>query len=622
MAVKKVIEIDVDVLNAQGGINGLKNSFEQAEVSTKSLKQQMMEAQKEVTQLSDKFGATSKQAIEAAKRASELKDKIGDAKALTDAFNPDAKFNSLSASLSGVASGFAAYQGALGLAGVETKDLEQQLLKVQSAMALAQGLQGLGEARDSFKQLKAVAIDAFKGIKTAIGSTGIGLFVVALGTIYAYWDDIKEAVSGVNEEQKELNKNVNDNSNKAKETLSTLNSQDETLKRNGKTEREILQIKQKQTQEAIIQQIKAIESNKQLREISEETAERNKEILKSILDFVATPIVGILGVVDAIGSKLGKTFGLEDKFKNFTSELLFDPEEIKAKGKEAAKEEQKILTELINQRDGYANQIKDIDKKAAEDSAQKAEERRKKLQEEREKELEDLKAFQAKIIEAEKEERLRLIDERFAKAENDLAWQKEIAEASAKIDEEFNQKEIDRAKNKLEQKKAIQNAELQLLDNFVGFFKEIAGKNKALQKAGIIAESALGIAKMVIANNAANAGALATPQAIATSGASAVPVIARNNISTAFGIAASIVATTKALSSLGGGSAASSGNTQGGNNGGGGSSPTFNVVGNAGVNQIASTLGKEQPPVQAYVVAGQVTTQQAMNRNIVQNATL
>jgi flagellar basal body P-ring protein FlgI len=50
---------------------------------------------------------------------------IGDAKSLTEAFNPDAKFKALSASLSGVAGGFAAYQGAMGLVGVESKDLEK-----------------------------------------------------------------------------------------------------------------------------------------------------------------------------------------------------------------------------------------------------------------------------------------------------------------------------------------------------------------------------------------------------------------------------------------------------------------------------------------------------------------
>jgi hypothetical protein len=60
---------------------------------------------------------------------------------------------------------------------------------------------------------------------------------------------------------------------------------------------------------------------------------------------------------------------------------------------------------------------------------------------------------------------------------------------------------------------------------------------------------------------------------------------------------------------------------------GGGSSaspmaaPNFNVVGNSGVNQIAQTLGSQQP-VQAYVVANNVTTAQALDRNIIQNASM
>jgi uncharacterized protein involved in exopolysaccharide biosynthesis len=65
-----------------------------------SLKSQLRQATAEVQTLSDKFGATSEQAVAAAKRAAELKDQIGDAKSLVDAFNPDAKFKALSASLS------------------------------------------------------------------------------------------------------------------------------------------------------------------------------------------------------------------------------------------------------------------------------------------------------------------------------------------------------------------------------------------------------------------------------------------------------------------------------------------------------------------------------------------
>ena len=131
-----------------------------------SLKSQLREAQAEVAKMSEKFGAASVEASNAAKAAGILKDKIGDAKALTDAFNPDAKFKSVTASISGVAGGFAAYEGAMNLVGVKSQEVEAALLKVQSAMAISQGLQSVGESIDSFKQLGAVikSTSIFQGI--------------------------------------------------------------------------------------------------------------------------------------------------------------------------------------------------------------------------------------------------------------------------------------------------------------------------------------------------------------------------------------------------------------------------------------------------------------------------
>ena len=76
-------------------------------------------------------------------------------------------------------------------------------------------------------------------------------------------------------------------------------------------------------------------------------------------------------------------------------------------------------------------------------------------------------------------------------------------------------------------------------------------------------------------------------------------------------------------------SASASGSSGGGSVGGGGgaapsmpaAAPQFNVVGNSGVNQLATTLGSQQP-VQAFVVANQVTSQQALDRNIISNASI
>ena len=176
----------------------VKLQADQAIESVGSIKKAMREAQKEVQVLSDKFGATSKEAINAAKVAGELKDRIGDAKALTEAFNPDAKFKALTSSLAGVAGGFAAVQGGMALFGAESEEVQKTLLKVQSAMALSQGLQAIGESVDSFKQLGAViknqVVTAFSTLKGAIAATGIGLLAVGVGLLIANFEKVKAAV--------------------------------------------------------------------------------------------------------------------------------------------------------------------------------------------------------------------------------------------------------------------------------------------------------------------------------------------------------------------------------------------------------------------------------------------
>ena len=167
MAEKRVIELEI-------------------QDNVKSLKTQYKEAVQEVQRLANTYGTTSKEAAEAAKRAAELKDRIEESKSLTDAFNPDAKFNALSSSIGGVLNGFQAYEGAMGLMGVESEALQETLLKVQSAMALSQGIQGILEAKDSFMNLGSVVKNTFAGMTTAgkaFAVTGIGLLVAGIGVL-------------------------------------------------------------------------------------------------------------------------------------------------------------------------------------------------------------------------------------------------------------------------------------------------------------------------------------------------------------------------------------------------------------------------------------------------------
>jgi hypothetical protein len=50
--------------------------------------------------------------------------------------------------------------------------------------------------------------------------------------------------------------------------------------------------------------------------------------------------------------------------------------------------------------------------------------------------------------------------------------------------------------------------------------------------------------------------------------------------------------------------------------------PNFNLVQGTGANQIAESIGSKNKPIQAYVVSGNVTSSQALDRNIVENSSL
>jgi hypothetical protein len=291
-------KITSDASKATEDVQKLDKAFEETDKSVKSLRTQLKEAQAEVGLMADKFGATSKEAINAAKKAADLKDRIGDAKALTDAFNPDAKFKAVASSLAGVAGGFSALQGAMALFGNENKDVEKALLKVNAAMALSQGLQAVGESVDSFKQLGAVikstttfqelnnaatktaaavqkafgvsvetTSTGFKVLKGAIVATGIGALVVLLGEVINNFDAISKWIkssplgalaNGVGKlvEQftdfigvtSEAERNLNKLSGANKRANEDIENRIKVLKAQGGSEKEIYDLSQKRVE--------------------------------------------------------------------------------------------------------------------------------------------------------------------------------------------------------------------------------------------------------------------------------------------------------------------------------------------------------------------------------------
>jgi hypothetical protein len=214
--------------------------------SMKSFKQQVKEAEKDLISIADKFGATSTQAQMAAKRVAELRDKIGDAKSLADAFNPDQKFRALSQSLTGVLGGFTAITGAMGLLGVESQEVQKQLLKVQSAMALSQGLNQIGESIQSFKNLGSVILNTLgKGGIIGVAIAGVALLTTA---IYA----LVEAQNDELDTAKEVEKVTKKQYETSLKVIDGLDLQERKLRALGKTELEIIEIRRRATRAALI----------------------------------------------------------------------------------------------------------------------------------------------------------------------------------------------------------------------------------------------------------------------------------------------------------------------------------------------------------------------------------
>ena len=164
-------------------------------------------------------------------------------------------------------------------------------------------------------------------------------------------------------------------------------------------------------------------------------------------------------------------------------------------------------------------------------------------------------------------------------------------------------------------------AKIGVLQSGLGALKGMAEGNLKLQKAIIVAEAAASIGQIIMNTQIANAKAIA-----ASPLSFGMPWVGINSASAAIGIAATIASSKKALSAIGkGGSIASE--TSPSAIGGSGSAqmesqaPEFNIVGTSGANQIADVVASQEP-VKAYVVANDVTTAQALDRNIVDSATL
>jgi hypothetical protein len=162
----------------------------------KSMKSEIKELTIAAQQAVMQFGEFSPEAQRAEKALAGAKDRMEDFNDRVKAVNPD-NFAKINTVVSGVARGFQAAQGAMALFGNQSKDLEKTMVKLQGAMALAEGLEGLGAIQQKFM---AIAGDIKGGVSKAFQSLGrmstlaFGVIGIALTLIITNFDTLKKAV--------------------------------------------------------------------------------------------------------------------------------------------------------------------------------------------------------------------------------------------------------------------------------------------------------------------------------------------------------------------------------------------------------------------------------------------
>lgn len=629
------------------------------ETNLGSLKSQLKEAQRDVEKLSEKFGATSVEATNAARKAAQLKDAIGDAKALTDAFNPDAKFNAFSSALQGVAGGFSAVQGAMGLVGVESKDVENAILKVQSAMALSQGINSIMGAKDAFTNLAAqigktaigqkalnvvqiIGTTIMKGLNFVMKQNPILLIISGITAAIAAFKFFSNSTETATEKNEKLNASL-ERQEKALERNSSF------IKQSGENRLKIL-VAQGASEQAIHEQtLKNLTNDEKARQKNvdflREKLKEKRAILKQA--YIDEDDDLIKSVKKELSETKGKYIDLVSQKKNnitnirveeitYKNKVKKDEEETTAKQKE---ENQK----KIDANKARLNKIAE-DKKAKELEDFKIEQDRlknlKNLENQylAEKEQAENDYYNSKLT-AEQLEVQNTQDKYFSLIEQariygqdsailEQAQKDDLAAINNKYRDEDKktQDEIDAKKKendlkKIEEEKALQDKKIQMALTGLSILQDattlLTAKNEKDARRQFKISKALSLSTAIINTGLAVTAAL-------TAGGNPIKLATGMQFVEA-GIAAATgginIAKISATQFGGFGTAPEkpANPTDKGTSGGNVITPNFNIVGNNGTNQLKQL---QQAPIQAYVVSGEMSTQQSLDRNRLRNATL
>lgn len=506
----------------------------------------------------------------------------------------------LGGALTGATSGFAAVQGVMGLVGSESETLEKTLLKVQSALALQQGVQGVLDYSKSI----GLASKATKAFNLIVKANPLALFATVIASVVAgvllFTDTLQPAIDGL--------KRLTD-------FVGLTNFEETKLAEERKTRHE-QQVKAQQDE---------IDLLKQKRKLEKEDFERNIAFLesqgKSTLRLRKARVLDQIAEKERIAELFKGTF-IEKKAQRDLIELKTQlnniNKEIRAENKAASVEKKKQDDDEIARQKELARLQQEAMEKEIDEEV------------ELQRQLDQIKRENEDRFRTEEENELLLVEEKYdtlkamAQGNAEALKQIEIARLNELNDirNKFTQEEVKTLTEREEfealsadrKRELAVNAASDTFSTLANLAELFAGESKKQQKRAFKVQKAANIAQATVDTFSSAIAAYKSQASIPVVG----PVL--GGIAAAAAVSAGLLNIKKISQQR----FESGGGTDGGGadfapSGGGAQAPQFNVVGDSGVNQLAQL---QQQPTQAFVVSGEVTTAQALDRNRVQNATL
>lgn len=479
----------------------------QAAQSVGEIRKQLKELRTAMLQVGEDSAEFEKLAM----AAGDLKERMNEANEAVAAFNPDA-LEAVGNFAGKAASGVSLVTGAMGLFGEQSKETEKALLKVQSAMAFAQGIQGIkGLGR------------AFTNLFNIISANPVAAFAIAIAALGTALYNVYKAQQDANSELAKATREYE----KQKEATAALSReydrQVSLLEAQGASTEDVIAVKRK----LIEAQIAEAQASLKVNELKVQEVQNNESLWESL--------IRVADVVNGTNQS--------------EAAIAQNKKERAAEAKQQIVEQQEALKDLQNQlkildieekkaaeesKNTNANANADKAQKRTEDRMSHAEYVRMKHEKEEEAHIAELKREKEA---AEERERRRIEDLQNHRAYLEAKRKKEYDTYVAR------QKEL---KKEREEREALNKATIDATSQLFGSLAQLSKKNAKLQKAFAIGEATVNTYKGVTV-------------ALASSPPPANFILAAANLAAGLAAIRNIIGTSEDGSGSGGGGMSSSG---------------------------------------------------------------